>query len=266
MSKAEQWLRLGDLQEALKDLQAHIRREPANSGLRVFLFQLLAVRGDWTRALAQLDVAVELDKKAGPLAQVYREAIRCETARAEVFAGRQNPLVLGEPPAWLAILFEALRLDAQTHYAHAAELRGLAFEQAEAVSGEIDGQPFQWIADADSRLGPVAEVIINGQYYWVPFQRIQQIHFEPPVDLRDLIWAQARFILDNGGEAFGLIPVRYPGSETAPDSALALSRKTEWRELSETVFAGLGQRILATDAAEYALLELRHIRIGAASA
>jgi type VI secretion system protein ImpE len=38
-----------------------------------------------------------------------------------------------------------------------------------------------------------------------------------------------------------------------------MSRKTEWRELADSSFAGLGQRLLATDAGEYPLLEVREI-------
>lgn len=261
MSSAEQWLCEGNLQEALKELQAKIRREPANSDYRIFLFQLLAVRGEWKRALAQLDVAVELDKQAEPLALTYRAAIRCEALRAEVFAGRQTPMVLGEPLAWLALLLEALRLDVQGHYPQAADLRSLAFEQAEATAGEIDGQPFQWVADADPRLGPVVEAVIHGEYYWIPFQRIRDIHIDPPTDLRDLVWLPARFVWANGGEAAGLIPTRYPGSDSAEDSALALAHKTEWRTVSENVFVGLGQRLWATDESDHALLDIRRVVI-----
>ena len=32
----------------------------------------------------------------------------------------------------------------------------------------IDGKAFAWMADADMRLGPVLEAVINGRYYWVP--------------------------------------------------------------------------------------------------
>ena len=31
------------------------------------------------------------------MVQTYREALRCEVHRAEVFAGRKSPLILGEP-------------------------------------------------------------------------------------------------------------------------------------------------------------------------
>ena len=46
--------------------------------LRVFLFQLLCVLGQWERALTQLNVAAELDAQALAMAQMYREALQCE--------------------------------------------------------------------------------------------------------------------------------------------------------------------------------------------
>ncbi len=46
--------------------------------------------GQWDRALTQLDVAADLDAGALAMAQMYREAIRCERLRAEVFDGRKS--------------------------------------------------------------------------------------------------------------------------------------------------------------------------------
>ena len=39
------------------------------------------------------------------------------------------------------------------------------------------------------RLGPVCEAILNGKYYWIPFERLSRVDIEAPSDLRDLIWA-----------------------------------------------------------------------------
>ena len=41
--------------------------------------------------------------------------------------------------------------------------------------------------------------------------------------------------------------------------ALRLSRMTEWRELGPSTYAGIGQRMWATDAGEFALLDTREI-------
>src|SRR5690606_40769521 len=61
----------------------------------------------------------------------------------------------------------------------------LAFEAAPASAGMLDGKPFEWIADADMRLGPVIEAIINGKYFWLPFASVARLDLEAPADLRD---------------------------------------------------------------------------------
>ena len=225
----------------------------------MFLFQLLCVLGQWERAATQLEVAAELDPKTLAMAQMYREALRCEALRAEVFAGRKSPLVFGEPEQWLALLIEALLVGGTPASAQAEALRSKALELAPASSGSVNGEPFAWLADADSRLGPVCEAIVNGRYYWVPFERFARIDVEAPADLRDVAWMPAHFHFTNGGEAVGVIPSRYPGSETAADPQLCLARKTIWQELRPDVYQGLGQRLLATDAREYSLFDVRAI-------
>lgn len=47
-------------QQVLKNLQEEIRRKPQEVGLRIFLFQLLCLLGQWERALNQLEVIKEL--------------------------------------------------------------------------------------------------------------------------------------------------------------------------------------------------------------
>jgi len=256
---AEQEIREGRLEAALEALQSEVRKKPADARQRIFLFQLLAVLGQWQRALTQLKVAADLDAGTLAMVQTYREAIRCELLRAEVFAGKRSPLVFGQPDEWLALLMEALHLTALGEHAKSQSVREHAFEGAPATAGTIDGTPFEWIADADPRLGPVLEVILNGRYYWVPWHRVHEVRIEEPADLRDMVWAPAEFTWANGGQMVGLIPSRYPGSEQSADGAIRLARKTEWQAQAEEFYLGLGQRLLATDGDEYPLLDVRHI-------
>jgi type VI secretion system protein ImpE len=254
---AQQLIRDGNLSAALAALQDAVRKNAADAKLRVFLFQLLSVMGQWPRALTQLNVAGELEPLAIPMVQTYREAIQCEALRADIFAGKRAPLIFGEPQPWLAQLIEALALDA-TDPARAAVARAQALESAPASPGQIDGVPFAWLADADQRLGPVMEIIINGRYFWVPVCRIARIEFDKPVDLRDNVWTAASFVWTNGAQTVGLIPTRYNGTVATGDDGLLLARRTEWIANGEGD-AGVGQRMLMTDSAEIALMDARVI-------
>jgi type VI secretion system protein ImpE len=256
---ADESLREGRLDDALTQLQGQVRKAPADVKHRTFLFQLLAVMGQWERAMTQLKVAGDLDSGTLAMVQAYREAIQCEALRARVFSGERSPLVFGEPQPWVALLLEAQRHTAQGRHAEAAELRSRAFEDAPTTAGTIDGQAFEWIADADTRLGPMLEAIVNGRYYWIPFDRIRGMRIEEPTDLRDMVWTPVHFVWANGGQVVGMIPTRYPGSESSEDDAVRLARKTDWAEVAEDVYLGQGQRMLATDIGEFPLLDVREI-------
>ena len=257
--QAEHYLQTGDLEKALATLTEAIRSDPSKVELRIFLFQLLSVLGQWDRAITQLNVAADMDADALLMAQVYRPALNCEVLRAAVFQGKRTPLIFGEPLEWMVWLTQVPGLIAAGNLKAAAELRDQAFESAPAISGTIDGQAFTWIADADTRLGPTLEAIVNGKYYWIPFERIREIRIDKPVNLRDVIWATATFTWANQGQAVGLIPSRYPGSEEAQDSSFRMGRKTDWRDSGNNLVSGIGQRMLATDQGEYPLLEVREV-------
>jgi type VI secretion system protein ImpE len=255
------------LAEQLQDLQAQIKRDASSSKLRVHLFQLLCVMGNWTRALAQLQVCAQLDAMAIPMAQTYREAIRCELFRAEVFSGKRTPQVMGQPPSWIGSLIEALRHDANNKTA-AGELRDKAMDLAAATSSRVDNSDCEWITDGDARLGPVCEVIANGQYYWLPFESCRGIHIEAPVDLRDKVWAPAELLLPGEGRVPALIPARYPETATSialNADALKQSRTTEWIEHGDNAWIGMGQRVWMSDVGEHAILDTRSISMRTAS-
>ncbi len=255
---AKDVLREGDPRAALEQLKQEVRKAPRDVALRTFLFQMFCVFGEWERAVTQLVAVSELDPITLPMAQAYRATIHCELLRKRVFAGARTPTIFADPEPWMSLLVEANRVLASGKPDEAARLRDDAFEQAPAVSGSIDGQDFEWIADADARLGPMLEAMVDGKYYWVPFHRMRVLDIEPPADLRDQVWMPAHFVWTNGGESYGFVPTRYPGSELAEDATLALARRTEWRE-NGAWFLGLGQRMLTTDAADFALMDIRRI-------
>lgn len=262
----QDFLKAGDLNGTLSSLQNLIRAKPEDAKLRIFLFQLLCVMGDWKRAITQLKLCAQLDASALPMAQTYREAIICEVFREKVFAGEKDPLIFGQPQDWVALLAEALKAQAEGNAEHAARLRDDAFDKAPATSGELDGQEFEWIADADMRFGPILEIIINGKYFWMPFNALATLQLDPPEDLRDTVWTAANLTLANGGELVGLIPTRYAGTAERGTDAMRLSRVTEWEDLGHETFAGLGQRLLTTNEADVPLMDARLFRFNTTEA
>jgi type VI secretion system protein ImpE len=230
------------------------------------LFQLACVIGEWKRARTQLDAMAGLDPEAALMAKLYTSLVDAEAARAEVFAGKVLPVTLGEPTAWLAMLAQALALDAAGEAGVAQASRQQALDLAEPTPGTLDGEPFAWIMDADPRLCPVLEVIANGEYRWLPIQQVRELRAETPKAMRDLVWQPAEIVLGNLSRLHVFLPVRYPGSEGADDDSIRLAKATSWTEQPRGGQVGLGQRLLATDQGDRALLDIRHLVIGEPSA
>jgi type VI secretion system protein ImpE len=174
-------------------------------------------------------------------------------------------MVVGQPAPWLAQLIESLRVAGEGQHEAAAQLAAQAFEAAPTRAGQIDGVAFEWIADADSRLGPVLEACINGNYYWLPFDHLMSVDFDPPEDLRDSVWMPAHLKLVNGADTVALVPTCYVGSHHSSDGLICLARKTEWQAAAGERYFGLGQRVLTTDQGDHDLMVIRKIEFNAAA-
>ena len=248
-----------DLETISNQTMAEVRAHPGEARPRILLAQLSMVSGQWQRALAQLQAAAQLDAANIPMAQAYREAIRCEISREQVFAGQTSASFVGEPEPWCGELAKAMTLRAEGQDKAADRLQMQALEQAEAVPFLVDDQPVTWLADADSRLGCICEVFLNGSYFWLPMQHIQSLKVDQPNDLRDLVWIPARLTLTNGGQHPVFLPSRYPNSYQRDEQQLALSKLTVWEQLSDQAWAGFGQRMWASDVGDHPLLDTRSI-------
>ncbi|MEZ6102894.1 MAG: type VI secretion system accessory protein TagJ [Pirellulaceae bacterium] len=254
------------LEQTLENVKNQVRKQPADINHRLFLFQLMAVMGQWSKSHTQLKVCGEMDPANLALMHVYNEALQCEAFRAEVFSGHVRPLVFGKPQPWIASLLEALRLEDAGQHAAGQRLRESAFDDAKPTAGSITTRSgaqleFTWISDADQRLGPVLEAIVGGKYYWVAWENIRAIELQDVTDLRDLVWQPVYFTWANGGQSPGFIPTRYVGTEAAADDDLRMSRKTIWKPTEGGAYAGLGQRMFATDADDVALLDVAQISL-----
>ena len=245
-----------------------VRHSPGDVDARHRLWQWLAIEGDWKRAWEQAGVTLQLLGDSPSSVAAFRAAIEAEIVRSEVFSG-QRPMVLSDDsPAWVHTLAQALQCDAGAEHARAHDLRSQALEDATACSGFVEDErdahtPFQWLCDGDSRLGPVCELIVQGKYEWLPMAAIDSWRQARPVGLTDLLWRPVSITLRDGQSVAGLMPARYPLMRDAlgePDDAILLGRRTSWQEVGIECFAGVGQKMLLSDSAEHAMLDLRLVQ------
>lgn len=255
---AESRLRAGDLTGALEALSAQVRSMPSDAAARVFLFQLLAATGQWGRARIQLEASQQLDAGNAILGAMYEGLLSVEEQRTAFFAGEGMP-VLHSSGDWMELLAQAVLFDAQEERVSASQARAQAFALAPATPGMLDGTPFAWLADADPRFGPCLEMLVEGAYAWVACSELASLQLEPPMSLCDTLWVPAVIGWHDGRQSHGFVFGRYPGSERAHDAALQLGRRTEWTGSEGDGWRGCGQRMLASDTKEHALLDVRRL-------
>ena len=258
--EAETLLRSGDITGARSWLAAELRRQPGDAHLRQFFWQLIAVMGEWDKAEQQLITLSSAEPKAMMLASVYGQAITAMRQRERVIAGteRATSLVGSEP--WVEALLDAQHMHFKTPGGAAAAL-DTAMADAPASAGSLDGEAFEWLADADPRFGPTLEAVIGSHYGVVPFAALKRIKVTEPVDLRDTVWLQVELETRTGQVSMAFVPVLYPGTVAVSDSALTLARRTDFIE-ANGVDTGLGQKLLTTDGPEAGILGVRDIRFG----
>lgn len=258
MADADDLLRSGDLPGARAALVEIVRAEPSNEQARMFLFQLLAVSGEWDKAKKQLAALASLSGEAQMLSAAYGQALDAEAERAAALSGaaRARQHVAS---AWYEGVVDALEHLGHGRFAQAEEARDAAFDAAPDTPGTVDGIAFDWLADADARFGPGFEAIIGGRWGLQPFDQVERITSEGPDDLRDLIWYPVQIAYRNGQSVAAMLPARYPGSEAADDPAERLARVTAWRD-TPWGEAGSGQRLWSLSTGdEVGLLSVRSL-------
>jgi type VI secretion system protein ImpE len=221
--------REGKLRDAISALGQEVRSNPLDAERRTFLFELLLFGGEYDRAEKHLDLLAGAGANAAAGSLLYRSALHAERTRQSMF--RNGEL----PPA------------------------GESLSQA----GVCDGKPFNELTDADPRIGANLEVFLAGSYTWIPMRYVARVEMQPPANLRDLIWINARLETTSGfpiqdiGEV--LLPAMAPLSSTHPEEVIQLGRECAWEPDQRYGEIPFGAKTFLIDGEERPLLGLRTI-------
>jgi type VI secretion system protein ImpE len=221
--------REGKLREAIKALGEELRSNPLDAKRRTFLFELLLFAGEFDRAEKQLDLLAGANAEAAAGTLLYRSALHAERTRQSMFAN-------GETPP----------------------------HKEEAVhNGTWNGNPFSEMSDADPRIGANLEVFLAGSYTWIPIHYLRKLEIQPPANLRDLVWAQARvetsadFRLQELGEV--LLPALCPLSSGHADETVQLGRESAWEPDETYGQIPYGLKLMDVDGTDVPLLDVRSV-------
>src|ERR1700744_1691852 len=87
----------GRLDDAIAAAQAALRKSPTDLNARVLLGELLAFVGNLERADVVLDAASAIDPTTALVVAEFRQLIRADMARRQLFRDGRVPEFLGEP-------------------------------------------------------------------------------------------------------------------------------------------------------------------------
>jgi type VI secretion system protein ImpE len=248
------------LDEAIEAALRKVKAAPTDVDARLLLCDLLCFANQLERADRQLDVLVQQDSSLTPGVGVYRQIIRAELSRREVFDSGRAPEFMGTPPEVLELHLRALIALREGAAREASESLGQAERLRVPLHGQCDDASFDDFRDVDDLTASFLEILAStGKYYWVAWDRLESLEFRPVKHLRDLLWRPAEMVVRGGPEALVYVPVLYPGSHRSEDGELRLGRKTDWVQMPDGPTVGRGQRTFLVGDADKSILSIQKI-------
>ena len=256
-------LRAGKLTEAIAAAQAVVRKAPTDLNARVVLAELLVLSGNLERADVLLDAASTIDPSAALVASEFRQLIRADMARRQLFRDGRVPEFLSDPTATQRTQLAALVALRAGDWAEAARLAEAAESSRPRTPGHHNDIAFDDLRDVDDLLAGSFEVLTStGKYFWIPTERVVSIEFHPPKRTRDLIWRRASMSVADGPDGDVYIPAVYAGDDQISEIQ-RLGRETDWRQAEGGPVRGVGQRVFLVGDDDVAIMELGALRFGA---
>jgi len=164
----------------------------------------------------------------------FRQLVRGEVARRQLFRDGRVPEFLGEPTATQRASLAALVALRGGDTAGAGRNAAMAEAARVHPSGIAAGAPFDDLRDADDILAGTFEVITTtGKYFWIPAERVVLLEFHPPKRPRDLYWRRATMQVADGPDGEVYLPAIYAATADATADELRLGRATDWQQTAD---------------------------------
>jgi type VI secretion system protein ImpE len=257
-------LRAGKLSEAVIAAQNAVRKAPTDLSARILLAEILVFTGNLERADVLLDAASTIDPSTAMVVAEFRQLIRADMARRQLFRDGRVPELLTDPTEVQRLQLAALVALRANDPAEAAKSAAAAEEARPRVAGFHNDAPFDDLRDADDLLAGNFEVLTTtGKYFWIPTERVVSAEFHPPKRPRDLIWRRVSMSVAEGPDGDVYVPVIYAGGTDPASELLRLGRETDWTDAEAGPVRGIGQRVLLCGDDDIAIMDLGALRFGA---
>ena len=256
MNDAKLQLDKGNLSAAIESAINLVKTNPTNEAARIFLFELSCFAGDWERAERQLEVIGHQDVNAMIGSKIFQGNFQGERDRMKYFSDGQKPEFMSPKPAYLDTLMAANNRLREGNHAEARQLLDQVEEERPAFKVSINGEGFSDFRDYNDLTMCVFEVLLRGNYLWLPFEQVQKIDLFKPKSLRDLYWIQANVEMINGTSGEMFLPALYSGTWKSTNDQVRLGRMTDWRDVGSETYVGEGMRVFWMDGRDKSILDI----------
>ena len=254
----------GNLQAAIKAALTAVNEPPCDAACGGLLWVLLCFAGQWERADEHLQSVGRQDPQAEEEINRYRQLLRAEAARQQVFEQGRTPEFVGAPTPVLRLHQDALICLRGGQATEAARLLAQAAVQRPLVTGYCEGLEFVGFRDMDDLTAGYFEIFPpDGKYFWIPIEAVVSIEFRRPERPLDQLWRRAYVLLSGGSEAEVFLPTLYPLTYRAENDQLRLGRDTDWIGHADEPVHGVGLRVFLVGDQDRTILAMDGLRFNA---
>ena len=155
-----------------------MRKAPTDLGARILLAEILVFAGNLERADVLLDAASTIDPSTAMVVAEFRQLIRADMARRQLFRDGRVPELLSDPTEVQRLQLAALVALRANDPAEAAKNAAAAEAARPRTPGFHNDTPFDDFRDADDLLAGNFEVLTTtGKYFWIPTERVLSAEF-----------------------------------------------------------------------------------------
>lgn len=239
----------------IETLISQLKKDPMNLNARLALIQCYCLDADWQKTLSTTDNFLKIHNDPH-IKSLLKQNILCKIQQDAVFKNTKAPLAYPD-----TVFNGNQNLLLQAFY-DSNDNMVVIFRQLIdecdfwATVTTYDEQSYQdsWI-DSD-----FFEIFVDANYYWLPTNNIQSIHFWRHEVLTDILWRRAKITLQNQQQIPAFIPARYPIlTEVSED--IKQNKRTQWEQMSKLSWAN-GQKTLTSSDVDIPLLDIDVITRG----
>lgn len=244
----------GRLRDAIQAQEGVVRSRPDEVAARLLLCEFLLFDGNLDAVRDHIHHLPVDSLEMSAYSNDYRLLLDAEDERRRSLA-IGKPRFMREPTPHSLHSVEALQALRIGDWDACTEHLDRAMSLLNDIPGHVDGRAFEFARDGDDLFAHHLEVLLDGDYYWFPFDQVARLELGERVQLRDRYLVPAHLTARSGVEWQVHLPALYPGTHMHDDDEVRTGQATDWYADKHGPTRGVGQRLFTFGEEELTLLD-----------